>query len=84
VAHQHDRRLTAPLDNDFGEPFQRDQGLRVQVVRIVDEQGDGLLGAPEQFLKVAFTPGTAATREKQWCAGDGRHGARAAHRSAYW
>jgi hypothetical protein len=28
----------------------------VQVVRVVDEQGDGLFGALEQFLKVAFTP----------------------------
>jgi hypothetical protein len=28
----------------------------MQILGIVDEQGDGFLGAPEQFLKVAFTP----------------------------
>jgi hypothetical protein len=48
--------LTAALDDNFGEPFQRNKCFRMQVVRVVDEQGDRLLGAPEQFLKLTFTP----------------------------
>jgi hypothetical protein len=56
MTNQHDRELIAPLHNDFGEPLQRDKGFRMQVVRVVDEQSGRLLGAPEQFLEVAFTP----------------------------
>ncbi len=48
--------MTAALDDNFGEPFQCNKCFRMQIVGIVDEQGDGLLGTLEQLLEVAFTP----------------------------
>jgi hypothetical protein len=53
MTDQHNRELTPALDNDLGEPLQRDERLQMQIVGVVDEQGDRFLGAPEQLLKVA-------------------------------
>ena len=54
VSDQHDLELTAAFDNDFGEALQGDERFGMQVVCVIDEQRDRLLGPPEQLLQVAL------------------------------
>jgi len=51
---QHDGKLSCALGDQFDQALQRDQGLGVQVVGVVNEQRHGLLGPPEQILEIAF------------------------------
>ena len=56
MTDQHDRQLATALGHRFGQPLQRGQRLGMQVVRVVNEQRHGLLGAPERLLQVALPP----------------------------
>ncbi len=65
MADQHDGELAAALRHEFGEALEGGQCLGVEVVSVVDEKRDRLLGSPEQLLQVALTAlGLAGDRDR--------------------